>query len=82
MRMKKTIKNVAKNTGGICLVIIGCMMIFTPGPGLFTILAGLYITNFPGKPFLVNKLKKTKFYNRYCAKMESKIRTQLKRKKT
>lgn len=79
--MKKAVKNVAKNIGGGCLIIIGCMMIFTPGPGLFTILAGLYITNFPGKPMLVSKLKKTKFYNGYIVKIESKIKAKLKRKK-
>jgi hypothetical protein len=82
MRMKKTVKHVAKNIGGICLIVMGCMMIFTPGPGLFTILAGLYITDFPGKPFLVNKLKKTRFYNRYFVKIESKIKAKLERKKT
>ena len=78
--MKKVVKNVAKNTGGVCLIIVGCMMIFTPGPGLFTILAGLYITSFPGKPVLVAKLKKTKFYNRYLIKIESKIKSKFKRK--
>ncbi len=78
--MKKVVKNVAKNTGGVCLIIIGCVMIFTPGPGLFTILAGLYITSFPGKPVLVAKLKKTKFYNQYVIKIESKIRSKFKRK--
>ena len=66
MRMKKVIKNVAKNTGGVCLIIIGCMLIFTPGPGLLTILAGLYIKSFPGKPFLVAKLKKTKILQSIC----------------
>ena len=80
MWMKKAVKKVAKNTGGICLIIMGCMMIFTPGPGLFTILAGLYITSFPGKPMLIAKVKKTKFYNRYFVNIESKIRTKLKRK--
>ena len=79
--MMKTVKNVAKNMGGVCIIIIGCMMIFTPGPGLFTILAGLYITNFPGKPMLVSKLRKTNFYNRYIVKMASKIKAKLKRKK-
>ena len=79
--MMKTVKNVAKNMGGVCIIIIGCMMIFTPGPGLFTILSGLYITNFPGKPMLVSKLRKTNFYNRYIVKMESKIKAKLKRKK-
>lgn len=79
--MKKMVKTVAKNTGGVCLIILGCMMIFTPGPGLFTILAGLYITSFPGKSMLVSKLKKTKFYNKYIVKIESKIKTKLKRRK-
>ncbi|HHT9115116.1 MAG: hypothetical protein HY607_07000 [Planctomycetes bacterium] len=78
--MKKVVKNIAKNTGGVCLIIIGCMLIFTPGPGLLTILAGLYITSFPGKPFLVAKLKKTKFYNRYVINIESKLRSKFKRK--
>ena len=78
--MKKVAKNVAKNTGGVCLIIVGCIMIFTPGPGLFTILAGLYITSFPGKPVLVAKLKKTKLYNRYLIKIESKIKSKFKRK--
>lgn len=81
MRMKKVVKNVAKNTGGVCLIIIGCMMIFTPGPGLLTILAGFYITSFPGKPALVAKMKKTKFYNRYVINIELKIKSKLKRKK-
>lgn len=76
MRMNK----VAKNIAGICLLILGLLMIFTPGPGLFTILAGLYITNFPGKPALVNKLKKTKFFHRYLANIESKIRSKFKGK--
>ena len=78
--MKKVVKNIAKNTGGICLIIIGCVMIFTPGPGLFTILAGLYITSFPGKPVLIANLKKTKFYNQYLIIIESKIRSKFKRK--
>ncbi len=78
--MKPMVKNIAKNTGGICLIIIGCLMLFTPGPGLVTIIAGLYITRFPGKPFLVNKLKKTKYYHRYLVNIESKIRAKLKRK--
>lgn len=78
--MKKVVKNVAKNTGGVCLIIIGFMLIFTPGPGLLTILAGLYITSFPGKPALVARLKKTKFYNRYVINIESKVKSKFKRK--
>lgn len=78
--MKKMVKNVAKNTGGVCLIIIGFLLIFTPGPGLLTILAGLYLTSFPGKPALVARLKKTKFYNRYVINIESKIKSKFKRK--
>lgn len=76
----KVVKNVAKNTGGVCLIIIGFLLIFTPGPGLLTILAGLYITSFPGKPALVARLRKTRIYNRYIVNIESKIRSKLKRK--
>jgi len=78
--MKKVIKNVAKNTGGVCLIIIGFVLIFTPGPGLLTILAGFYLTSFPGKHALVAKMKKTKFYNRYIINIESKIKSKFKRK--
>ncbi|BBO17940.1 conserved hypothetical protein [Candidatus Brocadia pituitae] len=78
--MKSVVKHIAKNVGGVFLIIIGCMLIFTPGPGLLTILAGLYITSFPGKPALVARLKKTKFYQRYVIKIESKIKSKFKGK--
>lgn len=67
--MKKIVKNVA----GVFLVFIGFVMLVAPGPGLFTILTGLYIINFPGKDSLVKKLKKTRVYHRYLANIESKI---------
>lgn len=76
MRMKK----IAKNMAGVCLMIIGFAMVFTPGPGLVVILAGIYITNFPGKPFLVKKLRQTKVYNRYLVNIERKIKSKFKRK--
>lgn len=76
------VKNAAKNTGGVCLILMGCILIFTPGPGLLTILAGLYLTSFPGKPALVARVKKTKFYHRYIMKIESKILSKFKRKNT
>ncbi len=78
--MKKVVKSIAKNTGGVFLLIIGCILIFTPGPGLLTIFAGLYLTSFPGKPALVAKLKKTKFYHRYMINIESKIKSKFTRK--
>ncbi|MBI5308763.1 MAG: PGPGW domain-containing protein [Planctomycetes bacterium] len=78
--MKKKLKGVAKNTMGFCLIIIGCLMIVTPGPGLFTILAGLYISSFPGKPRLVNRLKRTRFYGKYLVHVESKLKSKFKRK--
>ena len=38
-----------KNLLGIVLVLIGIIMLFTPGQGLLSILFGLMIMNYPGK---------------------------------
>lgn len=40
---------VAKNVAGVGLLIAGCAMLLLPGQGLLTILAGLALTDFPGK---------------------------------
>ncbi len=38
-----------KNLLGAALVMLGVFLIFTPGQGLLTLLAGLLLMNFPGK---------------------------------
>jgi hypothetical protein len=38
-----------KNAVGALLLALGVVMIFTPGQGVLTILAGLLLMNFPGK---------------------------------
>lgn len=38
-----------KNALGVVLVLLGFIMLFTPGQGLLTLLAGLLLMNFPGK---------------------------------
>ncbi|HBO12715.1 MAG TPA: hypothetical protein DD491_08020 [Halieaceae bacterium] len=38
-----------KNAVGALLLVLGIVMLFTPGQGLLTILAGLLLMNFPGK---------------------------------
>lgn len=38
-----------KNLLGAVLVLLGIIMLFTPGQGLLTILIGLMLLNFPGK---------------------------------
>ena len=38
-----------KNLLGAALVILGVVLLFTPGQGLITLLAGLLLMNFPGK---------------------------------
>ena len=38
-----------KNLLGLLLVILGVIMLVTPGQGLLTLLAGLLLMNFPGK---------------------------------
>lgn len=39
----------AKNALGAVLVVLGIMMLVTPGQGLLTLLIGLLLMNFPGK---------------------------------
>jgi hypothetical protein len=38
-----------KNAVGAVLLCLGAIMLFTPGQGILTILAGLLLMNFPGK---------------------------------
>ena len=45
-----------KNFGGALLLIMGILMLFMPGQGVLTIIAGLSIMNFPGKRKLEIKL--------------------------
>ncbi len=40
---------VLKNLLGAILALLGFVMLFTPGQGLLTLLAGLLLMNFPGK---------------------------------
>ena len=47
---------IIKNTIGFLLVIAGIIMIFTPGPGVPTILLGLIMMDVPGKRPLEAKL--------------------------
>lgn len=47
---------IIKNTIGFILIIAGIIMIFTPGPGVPTILLGLIMMDIPGKRPLEAKL--------------------------
>ncbi|MDQ2746076.1 MAG: PGPGW domain-containing protein, partial [Acidobacteriota bacterium] len=47
---------IVKNTVGFLLLIAGIIMIFTPGPGVPTILLGLIMMDIPGKRPLEAKL--------------------------
>lgn len=47
---------IIKNTIGFIMVIAGVIMIFTPGPGVPTILLGLIMMDIPGKRPLEAKL--------------------------
>lgn len=38
-----------KNSVGVVLVILGAVMLVTPGQGVLTLLVGLLLMNFPGK---------------------------------
>lgn len=45
----QAIFTIIKNAFGLILVAAGIIMLFTPGQGLFTMLVGLMLMNFPGK---------------------------------
>lgn len=47
---------IIKNTIGFLLIVAGIIMIFTPGPGVPTILLGLIMMDIPGKRPLEAKL--------------------------
>lgn len=47
---------IVKNIVGFLLIVAGVIMIFTPGPGVPTILLGLIVMDFPGKRPLEAKL--------------------------
>lgn len=40
---------VLKNLTGLTMILMGILMLFLPGQGVLTILAGLSVMNFPGK---------------------------------
>ena len=40
---------IIKNALGALLILAGLVMLFTPGQGLITLLAGMMIMNYPGK---------------------------------
>lgn len=64
-----------KNLAGSFLVLVGCVMIFLPGPGLLTILMGLYLINSPKKDSLIKRLKGTRFYNKYLHNITTQTRS-------
>ena len=47
--VKRRLLSIAKNLGGVLLIVAGIGMLVLPGQGVLTILAGLMLVNFPGK---------------------------------
>lgn len=47
---------VARNLLGAALILLGLIMFVTPGQGVLTLFAGLWLTNFPGKYRLERRL--------------------------
>jgi len=48
-RISRMAALIVKNLIGGLFLLMGLIMLFTPGQGLLTILAGVLMTNFPGK---------------------------------
>lgn len=40
---------IVKNLAGVVLIVVGIVMLFTPGQGILSILIGVMLMNFPGK---------------------------------
>lgn len=58
------ITHMIKNIFGLLLILMGLIMIFTPGQGLLSLLIGFIMLDFPGKYKLEKKLiKNNKIYN-------------------
>jgi len=49
MRTLRILILILKNMLGAVLLLLGLIMLFTPGQGLLTVLAGILMMNFPGK---------------------------------
>ena len=45
----RVITTIVRNTLGIVLICAGIIMLITPGQGLLSILAGIFVCDFPGK---------------------------------
>lgn len=48
--------SLSKNIGGAALLLLGVVMLFTPGQGVLTILAGLSLLDFPRRRELTARL--------------------------
>lgn len=48
--------SILRTLSGIAIVLLGLLMMLTPGPGLILLVLGLAICDFPGKHHLVIKL--------------------------
>ncbi|MDY6820767.1 MAG: PGPGW domain-containing protein [Deferribacterota bacterium] len=57
---KHILFRIVKNFFGIILVIMGLVMLFTPGQGILFIFIGFMLINFPGKYRLEKRLIKNK----------------------
>lgn len=47
---------IIKNGAGLIFLFMGFVMLFVPGQGLLTMVAGLSLMNFPGKTALIHRL--------------------------
>lgn len=50
------VARLAKNGLGVLLILVGFVMLFTPGQGVLTVLLGLSLLDFPGKKKLQTRL--------------------------
>ena len=63
-----------RNIAGALLFVMGFVMLFIPGQGLLTMLAGLVLMSFPGKTYLVHRLLSLKTLQRGLNGLRKKLK--------
>ena len=54
--LRRLLPLIARNAAGSLLIVLGLVMMITPGPGLVALLLGLTLCRFPGKRALLQRL--------------------------
>ena len=66
----KLLAKIGRNLLGGLLILLGLVMLVTPGQGILTIVLGFTIMDFPGKKRITRAIKNTRFAKKLKAYWE------------